>query len=161
MPRLVTWLNSDVLTTEHATHTLSHTLTHTSPSASTPTSMHGHQCTWRTLQLLSTHTLQPCHSFPTRTHEHSVPHSLHSAIPLTQTGRKQMCHLLGPVSNLCWWWISPISPHAAPEYSETKASYEITLSLGWLLWLDTGTGLAICLALTQRNDMIKTNYHVF
>lgn len=66
MPRLVTRLNADVLTTEHATHTLSHTLTHTSPSA--PTSMHGHQCTWRTLQLLSTHTPQPCHSFPTCTH---------------------------------------------------------------------------------------------
>lgn len=92
---------------------------------------------------------------------YTLTHSLHSAIPITQTGRKQMCHLLGPVSNLCWWWISPISPHAAPEFSETKGSYEIILSLEWLLWLDTGTGLAICSALRQRNDMIRTNYRVF
>lgn len=115
MPRLLVKPNSEGHThnTGRHTHPL-HPRTHThTPVHISHIHVHIQKSTRRAMQQLSTtHTLQPCHRLSTHTNtiKPTVPHSLHSTIPLTQTGRKQMCHLLEPVSNLCWWWTSPISP---------------------------------------------------
>lgn len=104
---------------------------------------------------------EPCSCCPpTYTHTHCTTFTAFCHSSNTDRQEANVSFIRACFQSVLMMNISDL-PHAAPEYSETKASYEIILSLEWLLWLDSGTGLAICLALRQRNDMIKTNYHVF